>query len=127
MRISDWSSDVCSADLTPNGLSYSFILGAVALRTAGLGIGIDPITRDLQGVIQPVDPYGGLQQIRDLRTIESIRDPRYRAKADLLQFNLDVDITPALTRSEEHTSELQSLMHISYAVFFLKKKNRPLN
>src|SRR3546814_16453507 len=53
---------------TPNGLSYSFILGAVALRTAGLGIGIDPITRDLQGVIQPVDPYGGLQQISDLRT-----------------------------------------------------------
>src|SRR3546814_18177165 len=97
MRISDWSSDVCSADLTPNGLSYSFILGAVALRTAGLGIGIDPITRDLQGVIQPVDPYGGLQQIRDLRTIESIRDPRYRAKADLLQFTPDVDICPALT------------------------------
>src|SRR3546814_4015580 len=32
----------------------------------------------------------------------------------------------ALTRSEEHTSELQSLMRISYAVFCLKKKNIPL-
>jgi len=82
---------------TPNGLSYSFILGAVALKDAGLAIGLDPATGQLQSVLQPVDPYGGLSQIRDLRTIESIRDPRYRAKADLLQFNLDVDITPALT------------------------------
>jgi len=82
---------------TPNGLSYSFILGAVMLRQAGLGIGSDPITREQQSIIQAVDPYGGLRQIPDLRTIESIRDPRYRAKADLLQFNLDVDITPALT------------------------------
>src|SRR3546814_6445763 len=32
--------------------------------------------------------------------------------------------TPASPRSEEHTSELQSLMRISYAVFCLKKKNR---
>src|SRR3546814_9831783 len=31
------------------------------------------------------------------------------------------------TRSEEHTSELQSLMRISYAVFCLKKKNKPIN
>src|SRR3546814_1335619 len=34
------------------------------------------------------------------------------------------DLTPARTRSEEHTSELQSLMRISYAVFCLKKKNK---
>src|SRR3546814_1362963 len=33
--------------------------------------------------------------------------------------------TPLLERSEEHTSELQSLMRISYAVFCLKKKKRP--
>src|SRR3546814_8766100 len=95
---------------------------------------MDPNYFVLKSILDPVDPYGGLRQIRDLRTIESIRDPRYRAKADLLQFNLDVDITPALTftsqtaynedqtRSEEHTSELQSLMRISYAVFCLKKK-----
>src|SRR3546814_10818510 len=35
--------------------------------------------------------------------------------------------TLALTRSEEHTSELQSLMRISYAVFCLKKKNKYIN
>src|SRR3546814_15786225 len=58
---------------------------------------MDPNNFVLKSILDPVDPYGGLRQIRDLRTIESIRDPRYRAKADLLQFNLDVDITPALT------------------------------
>src|SRR3546814_8226537 len=121
------------------------------MKDGGQAIGVDPVTGQLQSVIQPVDPYGGLRQIPNLRTIESIRDPRYRAKADLLQFNLDVDITPALTftsqtaynedqtysfqdynrfkslpvfRSEEHTSELQSLMRISYAVFCLKKKKQ---
>src|SRR3546814_7419265 len=35
-----------------------------------------------------------------------------------------MDMAPAFSRSEEHTSELQSLMRISYAVFCLKKKNR---
>src|SRR3546814_3391809 len=35
----------------------------------------------------------------------------------------DIDPLDAMTRSEEHTSELQSLMRISYAVFCLKKKN----
>src|SRR3546814_6905534 len=36
-------------------------------------------------------------------------------------------IVPKLSRSEEHTSELQSLMRISYAVFCLKKKTTPIN
>jgi len=88
---------------TPNGLSYGFILGAVALKDAGTGIGSDPNRPELglQSVIQPVDPYGGLMQSRNLREINSIRDPRYRAKADLVQFNLDVDITSALTFSSQ--------------------------
>jgi iron complex outermembrane receptor protein len=86
---------------TPNGLSYGFILGAVALKDAGTGIGVDPnapsIFANLASVIQPIDPYGGLMQSRNLREVNSIRDPRYRAKADLFQLNLDVDITSALT------------------------------
>src|SRR3546814_2103470 len=49
--------------------------------------------------------------------------PRERADRDgVLNYHLQV-IAPALHRSEEHTSELQSLMRISYAVFCLKKKN----
>src|SRR3546814_5727545 len=44
--------------------------------------------------------------------------------ADVSPFHqLHLDNKPALLRSEEHTSELQSLMRISYAVFCLKKKN----
>src|SRR3546814_9604281 len=39
------------------------------------------------------------------------------------QFRIELDIDPHAARSEEHTSELQSLMRISYAVFCLKKKN----
>src|SRR3546814_2785301 len=117
---------------TPNGLSYSFILAQVALRTAGLGIGVDPTTGVLQGAIQPVDPYGGLGQIRDLRTIESIRDPRYRAKADLLQFNLDVDITPALTfPSQTAYNEDQTYSFQDYTRFkslpVLDRKSTRLN
>src|SRR3546814_8484963 len=38
----------------------------------------------------------------------------------------DVDEAPAVVKSEEHTSELQSLMRISYAVFCLKKKKRQI-
>jgi len=81
---------------TPNGLGYSFILGAIAVKDSGTGVGVAS-DGSLQSVIQPIDPYGGLMQSRDLREINSIRDPRYRAKADLLQFNLDIDISPALT------------------------------
>lgn len=84
---------------TPNGLSYSFILGAIATKDSGVGVGIDP-ARPLEGfqaIIQAVDPYGGMTQNPNLRVINSIRDPRYRAKADLIQFNLDVDFTPSLT------------------------------
>src|SRR3546814_5116630 len=45
------------------------------------------------------------------------------ADADAEDMPTDDDITHALVRSEEHTSDLQSLMRISSAVFFLKKKN----
>ena len=84
---------------TPNGLSYSFILAGVGYKDAGLGIGVypDKPNSGFQSVIQPIDPYGGLMQSRNLREVNSIRDPRYRAKADLIQLNLDVDFTPELT------------------------------
>src|SRR3546814_9789548 len=52
----------------------------------------------------------------DYTPVEPSRDPRYHLTEDLA--------THAVNRSEEHTSELQSLMRISYAVFCLKKKNK---
>ncbi len=82
---------------TPNGLSLNFILGAIALKDGGTGIGVLPGGGGFETVIQAVDPYGGLMQSRDLRVINSIRDPRYRAKADLIQLNFDFDITSDLT------------------------------
>src|SRR3546814_9703655 len=95
MRISDWSSDVCSSDLDEAARERAgpifgeararFIAGSAA---EGTPFRIDPARHDLcrRGVVdQSVNP-----------------DRRHR--------------------SEEHTSELQSLMRISYAVFCLKKK-----
>src|SRR3546814_16441795 len=41
-----------------------------------------------------------------------------------IRSDIDIVVSPAMGRSEEHTSELQSLMRISYAVFCLKKKKK---
>lgn len=88
---------------TPNGLSYSFILGSIALRQSGAGIGYlsDDPAAGMQSVIKPTDPYGGMMQSRNLREIASLRDPVYRAGADLLEFSMELDITPSLTLTSQ--------------------------
>src|SRR3546814_5258298 len=77
---------------------------------------------------QPVAVPSGTVRLANARKLYLARTYMYvAAKADGLVI---VDVTrpaapvvwPGLTRSEEHTSELQSLMRISYAVFCLKKK-----
>src|SRR3546814_1138172 len=94
MRISDWSSDVCSSDL----------LGDAA------GAQSPPDHR-------PAVPFvGGRRRARhDGRSAERDRCRMERRGAA-------GDGVGGTIRSEEHTSELQSLMRISYAVFCLKKK-----
>src|SRR3546814_4005194 len=96
MRISDWSSDVCSSDLLDvNG----YISGVV---TNNNGSSADfVILADKFRLISP-----GNTAFAPFQVIDGIT---YIKKA-------------AIQRSEEHTSELQSLMRISYAVFCLKKK-----
>src|SRR3546814_9721752 len=111
MRISDWSSDVCSSDLNPTvpakqivgnvdldmplllypftdviafGADHSTLGPLVAKAVAPMGVTLIPDPMPEQGIFTRSDHY---------------------------------------MRSEEHTSELQSLMRISYAVFCLKKKN----
>src|SRR3546814_5420298 len=95
MRISDWSSDVCSSDLV--GLLLVFLNLAPGVGTTGgashRGYGLAGATTDLIA-----------KQTTDHRT--------NGGTGDLVR----------VLRSEEHTSELQSLMRISYAVFCLKKK-----
>src|SRR3546814_1038354 len=98
MRISDWSSDVCSSDL-PSSASAGMYPGGIRVRSLSgtIVVGV-PKAQAAQGSsssISSVSSVGGVI----IRTIAS------------------TDI-----RSEEHTSELQSLMRISYAVFCLKKK-----
>ncbi|MGV1683556.1 TonB-dependent receptor [Sphingopyxis sp. NJF-3] len=84
---------------TPNGLSFPPIAALIELNTL-FGFGYDasgnPVT-----LINPVDPYGGVTQSRNLREIASFNDPIYRAGADILQFNLDVDLTDTLTLSSQ--------------------------
>src|SRR3546814_7884697 len=114
MRISDWSSGVCSSDLPADkGLSLGDRLAnhitRLTWRTPLHAFrlkGRFPLK--LLGV--PEDPVPG-----DTRAGTAIRAGHF------LHRGLTLPLTE-LDRSEEHTSELQSLMRISYAVFCLKKK-----
>src|SRR3546814_4084818 len=122
MRISDWSSDVCSSDLTARlnlwlnpvvdaaTSASDFDLREVRARHMSIFLGVSPDNIDR---IAPVYSLF-LQQLVDLNT----RDLPDAAS------NVPVLILLDEFRSEEHTSELQSLMRISYAVFCLKKKNK---
>src|SRR3546814_10006217 len=107
MRISDWSSDVCSSDLAPrhgitgDGLQRAAIVGAI-----GRGLNDHGAVEAQPGECLCVH-VGGRQ--------------RGRIGASLRQRE-EVERTENMGRSEEHTSELQSLMRNSYAVFCLKKK-----
>src|SRR3546814_5903970 len=124
MRISDWSSDVCSSylnftlaagnsannpDFAPQkaktieaGVKWDALDGALAFNAAVFQ------TKVLNEVnaADPSDIQSGSKRVRgfELSVVGNITD-----------------------RSEEHTSELQSLMRISYAVFCLKKKKKQTN
>src|SRR3546814_3481842 len=103
MRISDWSSDVCSSDLG------RAVTGA---GRHGQGLRADGCAAELSG-------------IRGAGTVW-VPEPWFPRHAKGRQQRENQDRRPVLHtgRSEEHTSELQSLMRISYAVFCLKKKTK---
>jgi len=93
---------------TPNGLALPFVFGMLALGgdcgpscSTLYPLGFDPVTGAPQTLVQVQDPYGGMMQSRDLRVIDSFRDPIYKAKADVLELNLDFDITDALTLTSQ--------------------------
>src|SRR3546814_7308113 len=94
MRISDWSSDVCSSDLRRAGPCAQYVRGR-------------------RGRF-PVDPG------RSDGTCRSRTGPAHYPTADPATEGRSESVS-AGHRSEEHTSELQSLMRISYAVLCLKK------
>ncbi|MGE5567258.1 MAG: TonB-dependent receptor domain-containing protein [Parcubacteria group bacterium] len=90
---------------TPNGLSLPFVWGAFApnmnpaFDASGMPVGILNLT----------DPYGGMMQSRDMRTIASIRDPKYRAKADVVELNIEVDLPHNLTFSSQTAYDSDSV------------------
>src|SRR3546814_2375962 len=106
MRISDWSSDVCSSDLGRAGtrqFRQCAGRGRIAARARrGQCPGIRISLRDAHLA----------------RSAEACQLPAFRRRSARCGSG---------ARSEEHTSELQSLMRISYAVFCLKKKIKKAN
>src|SRR3546814_5673401 len=101
MRISDWSSDVCSSDLTAEGI----------VRRRALAV--------LQPHLQAGDIAGAK---RSLEVFGKSRRLAHRRGDQVKPLGGSLGHPWSLIRSEEHTSELKSLMRISYAVICLKKK-----
>src|SRR3546814_7399287 len=110
MRISDWSSDVCSSDLIDRQQILARVRTAKpAEARVGGGRGID--RKQLQNA--------AAERIEDMRNLAR-QIPELSGRRDHCVTEL---FEPGeLSRSAEHTSELQSLMRISYAVFCLQKK-----
>src|SRR3546814_9363730 len=126
MRISDWSSDVCSSDLnTCAGLMRLPFRPRRMRRLAQPGRGAARRSRRDGRAFHPsAEPKDiGLHNCRDWDDAgHSPRAPPVRAE-NAARHRGD----RRATRSEEHTSDLQSLMRLSYAVFRLKKKRQHKN
>src|SRR3546814_2856012 len=113
MRISDWSSDVCSSDLAEDAVQDTFGKWQAADRRA----------------IET--PRAWLTTVCTRRCLDLLKAAD-RSRVDYVGPWLPEPVQTAAAdapaelaaRSEEHTSELQSLMRISYAVFCLKKKKK---
>src|SRR3546814_10272307 len=120
MRISDWSSDVCSSDLVQRrqvagGVVEEHVLraGIGAVDAPGGGAGV-PLVNG--GVVLHAGIGAGPGGVGDAV-------PQVARLHLLVHAPVGAPDQAPGVRSEEHTSELQSLMRISYAVFCLKKKN----
>src|SRR3546814_7706207 len=117
MRISDWSSDVCSsvsAVVDEGGLAGDAqgVLGIVADHHHG-----EPaLLLELAHEIQHLEPQARVERAEGL--VEQQQRPVAHQAAR------QGDALALAARSEEHTSELQSLMRISYAVLCLTKKKK---
>src|SRR3546814_2436485 len=158
MRISDWSSDVCSSDLI-------IAVAVAAVASALVGLPVETIGTRFGGIPQTL-PMPHLPEVSYAKVIEvlpnalsftllgciesllsavvadSMTGRRHRSNCELVAQGIANIASPLFggicvtgniartatnvrsgARSEEHTSELQSLMRITYAVFCLKKKN----
>src|SRR3546814_10457507 len=113
MRISDWSSDVCSSDL--------LALVQVLVKACG-----DDRVADhpwLPAILANAGSYALGYEYEDRKKGIQISDEQ-GTRDRSFHFRVDFDPEAVDGRSEEHTSELQSLMRTSYAVFCLKTKRK---
>src|SRR3546814_4160609 len=130
MRISDWSSDVCSSDLQSGGCRCR-------RDTVPAQVAPDRIarrTRARRNGAQGDMASDIVNQVADT-AITVLRCAAHRFEHDRVKITRYLAPPEGIAgrheragqRSEEHTSELQSLMRISYAVFCLKKKKTQKN
>src|SRR3546814_5506063 len=123
MRISDWSSDVCSSDLllgdrnTDANWDFSYDQGPRHIVDRRFFAARPAVPAWAKAYGDAFAPFDG--------PMDHWQETYWYAPANML---LDAglvmpDAQRGTGRSEEHTSELQSLMRISYAVFCLKQKN----
>src|SRR3546814_4781087 len=119
MRISDWSSDVCSSDLVARrGEVAGCILHSDRWSQFRSRKQQRALTRHgMVGSMGQVGSAGDNAAMASFFALlqKNVLDRQRWATRDELRLAI-------VTRSEEHTSELQSLMRTSYAVFCLKKK-----
>src|SRR3546814_6101395 len=120
MRISDWSSDVCSSDLDDKAIAQVGTISANSDESIGTIIADAMKKVGKEGVIT-VEEGSGLDN--ELDVVEGMQfdrgylSPYFINNQQSMSAELD---DPFILRSEEHTSELQSLMRIQYDVFCLK-------
>src|SRR3546814_10056477 len=116
MRISDWSSDVCSSDLPPRsrhrGRPRRCIYRCGSPRW--------------RGAFEWGESCSWTYWMCRLDRIQSIRTADQQGGPSTIRGIVRARFDGPSHRSEEHTSELQSLMRISYAVFCLNKKKRKI-
>src|SRR3546814_5111674 len=128
MRISDWSSDVCSSDLL---MKYGWIKDARVSRRLPDTLVVDIVERTPAAIWQHnnrlslIDEKGVVLEpvtVATMPDLPLVIGPRANQRSQDLARLLASASSLKELRSEEHTSELQSLLRISYAVFCLKKK-----
>src|SRR3546814_1578168 len=136
MRISDWSSDVCSSDLILRVLGIEALATYLVkeiqdvYRLQGVTINdkhIEVIVRQMLQKVEISDPAETTFLIGEVVDKIEFEQVNAKARSEGLKEATATPVLQGITkaslqRSEEHTSELQSLMRISYAVFCLKKK-----
>src|SRR3546814_4292526 len=124
VRISDWSSYVCSSHLV-----YTFFDPEAQARGLGTLAVLEQIrlarlsNLDYVYLGYWVESSRKMDYKRRFHPLEALQGTQWRALDVGKTRQIDIPETIA-SRSEEHTSELQSLMRISYAVFCLKKKKK---